>query len=178
MSRIVVRAVAESRRASAALLQIRCPNGGRGFFYASRRRRVAASVRPLAVVPHAPQRAGARSSCSSFGRWAFRIRGLLPAVFPRRAGVRSACSAWGRRAVPHPRPPAGGFSAPCRGPFRLLRMGPEGRSASQASCRRSFRIGPEDRSASRRPFPATVPRTACAPQRIADDLFRAAADPR
>lgn len=111
MSRIVVRAVAESRRASAALLQIRCPNGGRGFFYASRRRRVAASVRPLAVVPHAPQRAGARSSCSSFGRWAFRIRGLLPAVFPRRAGVRSACSAWGRRAVPHPRPPAGGLSA-------------------------------------------------------------------
>jgi len=95
MSRIVVRTVAESRRAPAALLQIRCPNGGRGFITrvaALRCRCVAASVRPPAVVPLAPQRAGARSSCSASGR----------------------------RTVPHPRSPAGGLSAPCRRPCRFL----------------------------------------------------------
>lgn len=99
MSRIVVRTVAESRRSPAALLQIRCPNGGRGFITrvaALRCRCVAASVRPPAVVPLAPRSAVGRSACS----------------------------------------------ATCRCPFRMLRIGLEGRSASEVSCRRSFRAVP------------------------------------
>ena len=94
MSRIVVRTVAESRRAPAALLQIRCPNGGRGFIT-----RVAAL----------------RCRCVA----ALRCRGVGAA-----SRGRSACS------------------ATCRCPFLMLRIGPEGRSASEVSCRRSFRAVP------------------------------------
>ena len=145
MSRIVVRTVAESRRAPAALLQIRCPNGGRGFYYT--RCGVTVSVR-CGVTVSVRRGVGAAS------------RG------------RSACS------------------ATCRCPFLMLRIGPEGRSASEVSCRRSFRavpasvplpprpagglsrIGPEGRSASWRPLSGDRSPAPRAPQRIATTFPR------